>query len=142
MDWTEFAPGNQQRDVGVTTGSIAWLHIHNTFTIVHKVVIVLSELNLGQRSLLRSSTGTLRGYLPTKRARRILQLRKDTTSSPDTRLTLCSLHSSDKQTATGGLSHEDAKQECFTDTQYEVGMFPQVAMKGHAELLQLLFRFQ
>jgi hypothetical protein len=142
MDWTEFEPGNQQGDVSVTSGSIAWPHICNTFRLACKVVIVRSELNLGQRSLLRSSTGTLSGYLPGRRASRNLQLRTDTPSSPDTRLTLCSLHSGDKQTATGGLSHEDAKQECFTDTQYEAGMFPQVATKGHAELLELLFRFQ
>lgn len=142
MDRTEFEPGNQQRDVSVTTGTIPWTHICNTLRIVYKVVIVPSELNLGKRSLPRSSTGTLGGYLPGKRGSRSLQLRKDTPSSPDNRLTLGSLHSGDKQTTTDDLSHEGEKQECLTDTQYEAGMFSQVAMKGHAELIQLLFRFQ
>jgi len=57
MVWTEFEPGNQQRVVSVTTGSIAWPHMCNTFGIVYMIVIVRSELNLRQRSLLRSSTG-------------------------------------------------------------------------------------
>jgi len=104
---------------------------HFTFRIVCKVVTVRSELNLRQTSLLRSSTGTLGGYLPRTRASRNLLLRKDTPSSPDTRLNLCSLHSGYKQTATGGLSHEEAKQECFTDTQSEAGMFPQVRKAAH-----------
>jgi len=134
MDWTEFEPWNQQRDVSVTSGYIALPYICNTFRIVYKVVIVRSELNFRQRSLLRKSTGTLGGYLPGRRASRSLQLRKEAPSSLDTRLRFCSLHLGDKQTATGGLSPEDAKQECFTDTQYEAGMFPQVATKGHADL--------
>jgi len=134
MDWTEFEPGNQQRDVSVTSASIAWPYICSTFRIVYKVVPVRSELNFRQRSLLRKNTGTLSGYLPGRGASRSLQLRKDTPSSHDTRLKLCSLHSGDKQTATGRLSHEDSKQEWFTDTQYEAGMCPQVATKGHAEL--------
>jgi hypothetical protein len=142
MDWTEFEPGNPQRDVSVTTGSIARSHICNRFTVVYNVVIVRSELNLRQRSLLRSSTGTLGGYLPGRMASRSLQLRKDTTSSLTARPTVCSLHSGDKQTANCVLSQEKAKQECFTDTQYEALMFPTAAAKGHTEPLELLFRFQ
>jgi hypothetical protein len=30
MDWTESEPGNQQREVSVTTGSIAWPHISHS----------------------------------------------------------------------------------------------------------------
>jgi hypothetical protein len=59
MYWTEFEPGYQQRDISVTTGSIAWPHICNTFGIAYTVVIVRSELNLGQRSLSEAAQGLL-----------------------------------------------------------------------------------
>jgi len=75
-------PGVSSETSALPPGPSQGLTFVNTFRMVYKLVIVRSELNSRQRSLLRKSTGTFGGYLPGRLASRSLQLRRTPRVAP------------------------------------------------------------